>query len=76
MNDPFLKFMIYATTPVMLVLGLGVMYLLIRDHPLFLYMAGGYVALLIVLFMVKFSLFRTPLARRDAAPDLVKERNG
>ncbi|MFA6235364.1 MAG: hypothetical protein WC824_14405 [Bacteroidota bacterium] len=76
MNDPFLKFMIYATTPIMLVLGLGVMYLLIRDHPLFLYIVGGYVALLMVLFMVKFSLFKTLLARRDAAPDRVKERNG
>ncbi len=67
MNDRFLLFLIYATTPIMLVLGLGVMYLLIREHPWFLYMAGGYTVLLAILYLTKISLFRTLLAKRESA---------
>ncbi|MDX9759532.1 MAG: hypothetical protein RBU27_10260 [Bacteroidota bacterium] len=67
MTDRFLAFVIYATTPIMLVLGLGIMYLLIGDHEWFGYMAGGYVLLLAILFLVKISIYRYLLSRRDAA---------
>lgn len=67
MTDRFLAFVIYATTPIMLVLGLGVMYLLIGDHQWFGYMAGGYALLLAILFLVKISIYRYLLTRRDAA---------
>jgi hypothetical protein len=76
MNDRVLNFVIYATTPIMLVLGLGVMYLLIGDHPWFPYMAGGYVALLVILYSVKISLFKTLLARRNSALGRNRESNG
>ncbi|MFZ1728496.1 MAG: hypothetical protein WBQ23_07265 [Bacteroidota bacterium] len=72
-QDRLLQFLLYATTPIMLVLGLGTMYLLIRDHPWFLYMAGGYVALLIMLFFVKISLFKALLGRRDSALERKRE---
>lgn len=67
MNDRLLTFVVYATTPIMLVVGLGLMYLLIGDHPWFFYMVGGYVVLLIILFLVKLSIYRFLISRRDAA---------
>ncbi|MBE0643569.1 MAG: hypothetical protein IH600_05780 [Bacteroidetes bacterium] len=76
MNDRFLLFVIYATTPIMLVVGLGVMYLIIGDHPWFLYMAGGYVVLLILLYLTKISLFRTLLKRRESALSQKQDANG
>lgn len=76
MNDRFLLFLIYATTPIMLVLGLGVMYAIIGDHPWFLYMAAGYTVLLIILYLTKISLFRTLLAKRNAALSKKTEHNG
>ena len=67
MNDRLLSFVVYGSTPIMLVLGLFVMYLLIGDHEWFTYMVGGYVLLLAILFMVKVSIYRFLLSRRDAA---------
>ncbi len=67
MKDQLLQILIYATTPIMLVLGLGAMYLIIGDHPWFAYMAIGYVVLLIILLSVKISIYKTLLARRDSA---------
>lgn len=67
MNDRLLPFVVYGSTPIMLVLGLAVMYLIIGDHEWFGYMAGGYVLLLAILFMVKVSIYRFLLSRRDAA---------
>lgn len=66
MNDRLLPFVVYGSTPLMLVLGLIVMYLIIGDHDWFGYMAGGYVLLLAILFMVKVSIYRFLLSRRDA----------
>ena len=67
MTDRLLSFVVYGSTPIMLVLGLLVMYLLIGDHEWFGYMAGGYALLLVILFLVKVSIFRYLLSRRDAA---------
>jgi ABC-type transport system involved in Fe-S cluster assembly fused permease/ATPase subunit len=67
MNDRLLPFVVYGSTPTMLVLGLVVMYLIIGDHEWFAYMAGGYVLLLVILFLVKLSIYRFLVSHRDAA---------
>jgi membrane protein implicated in regulation of membrane protease activity len=58
MNDRTLLLILYLATPVTLIVGLTVMYLIIGDHPWFTSMAIGYTVLLALLFLVKITLFR------------------
>ena len=72
MNDRTLHFFLYFATPVTLVFGLLVMYLLIGDHPWFLYMAVGYTVLLAILYVVKLSIFKKMLKKsRPSEKDAV-----
>lgn len=74
MTDRTFNLLMYALTPITLVVGLFVMYLLIGDHPWFGYMAGGYTILLVLMYLVKLSLFRK-YARRRAASS-TENKNG
>lgn len=67
MNDRTFRFLLYFATPITLVFGLVVMYLVIGDHPWFLYMAIGYTVLLIIMYAVKLSIFKRWIARNEAA---------
>ncbi len=58
MTDRHFNLLIYTLTPITLVAGLLVMYLLIGDHRWFGYMAAGYTVLVVILFFVKLSLFK------------------
>ncbi len=75
MRDKTLFFLVYLATPIMLIAGLAVMYLLIGDHPWFAYIAGGYALMLAVLYLLKLSVFRT-LMRKKAAQDGGGAANG
>ncbi|MCB2204024.1 hypothetical protein KQI65_04690 [bacterium] len=66
MNDRMLFFLLYLATPVTLLFGLLVMYLLIGDHEWFGYMAGGYTVLLAVLYVVKISIFKKMMRGKSA----------
>jgi hypothetical protein len=65
MRDSLLFFLVYLATPLMLVAGLAVMYLIIGDHPWFAYMAGGYTLMLAVLYLLKISIFRKLYLKRS-----------
>ncbi|MDT8324188.1 MAG: hypothetical protein RRA94_08760 [Bacteroidota bacterium] len=67
MNDRTLFVLLYFATPVTLVFGLAIMYLLIGDHPWFTSMAIGYTVLLAVLYVVKISMFRKLLRKKPRA---------
>ena len=67
MNDQTFRFLLYFATPITLVFGLVVMYFIIGDHPWFAYMAIGYTVLLIILYAVKLSVFKSWMARNAAA---------
>ena len=67
MNDRTFRFLLYFATPITLVFGLVVMYLLIGDHPWFLYMAIGYAALLAILYAVKLSVYKKWMTRNATA---------
>ena len=58
MNDRTLLLILYLATPVTLIVGLLVMYLIIGDHPWFTTMAIGYTVLLAALFVVKITVFK------------------
>lgn len=58
MNDRHILLVIYATTPVMFVIGVGTLFLLVGDHPWFAWMVIGYTVLLLLLFAVKVSIYR------------------
>ncbi|MCZ7554939.1 MAG: hypothetical protein M5R41_00880 [Bacteroidia bacterium] len=65
MRDSLLFFLVYLATPLMLLAGLAVMYLIIGDHPWFAYMAGGYAVMLAVLYLLKISIFRKLYLKRS-----------
>jgi thiosulfate reductase cytochrome b subunit len=65
MRDSLLFFLVYLATPLMLVAGLAVMYLIIGDHPWFASMAGGYTVMLAVLYILKISIFRKLYLKRS-----------
>jgi len=65
MSNRFLYFLVYASTPIMLIIGLSLMYILIRDHPVFTWVAGGYVVLLVLLYAIKLTLFKKYLSYHD-----------
>ena len=58
MRDKTLFILFFISTPLMLLIGIGIMYLFIGDHPWFPYMVAGYTLLLGVLFVLKITMFR------------------
>ena len=64
MTDRTFNLLMYSLTPITLVIGLLVLYLLVGDHPWFGYMAGGYAVLLAIMYLLKLSLFRKYARRR------------
>ncbi len=66
MNDRTLNIFLYFATPVTLLFGLLIMYLLIGDHPWFATMAITYTVLLAVLYVVKLTVFRRLLRKASA----------
>ncbi|MBN1448736.1 MAG: hypothetical protein JXA28_12465 [Bacteroidetes bacterium] len=65
MTDRTFNLLMYTLTPITLVVGLVILYLLVGDDPWFGYMAGGYTMLLVVMYLIKLSLFRKYLTRRS-----------
>jgi O-antigen/teichoic acid export membrane protein len=76
MNDRTLHLIIYATTPIMYLVGLGVLYLLVADHPWFPWMVLGYTLLLLILFSVKISIYRYLRRQQENALKKTQKKNG
>ena len=53
----------------MLLIGIGIMYLLIGDHPWFPYMVAGYTLLLAILYILKIAMFRYLSRGKMSRPD-------
>ncbi len=67
MKDRVLHFLVYFSTPFMLVAGLLLLYFIVGDHPWFAYMAGGYTLMLLMLYTLKISVYRKLLRRQIPA---------
>jgi membrane protein YdbS with pleckstrin-like domain len=69
MRDKTLFMMLFISTPVMLLIGIGIMYLFIGDHAWFPYMVAGYTLLLATLYTLKIAMFRYLSGKKMSRPD-------